>query len=96
MTTGKVVSAELARQYATGGFVGRASGRAFDARKTFAYAPYDQLDFDLKVRTAGDVDARLLVRMDEIEREPEDPFTASGSSGAGRDQSRSAGVRGGR
>src|SRR4029077_18937882 len=65
VTTG-IVSAELARQYATGGFVGRASGRAFDARKTFAYAPYDRLDFDLKVRTAGDVDARLRVRMDEI------------------------------
>jgi Ni,Fe-hydrogenase III large subunit len=65
VTTG-IVPAELARQYATGGFVGRASGRAFDARKTFAYAPYDQLDFDLKTRTAGDVDARLLVRMDEI------------------------------
>jgi Ni,Fe-hydrogenase III large subunit len=65
VTTG-FVSSELVRQYATGGFVGRASGRAFDARKTFAYAPYDRLDFDLKVRTAGDVDARLLVRMDEI------------------------------
>jgi Ni,Fe-hydrogenase III large subunit len=64
-TTG-IVSPDLVRQYATGGFVGRASGRAVDARKTFAYAPYDRLDFDLKVRTAGDVDARLLVRMDEI------------------------------
>ena len=49
VTTG-IVSPELVRQYAAGGFVGRASGRAFDARKTFAYAPYDQLDFDLKVR----------------------------------------------
>jgi Ni,Fe-hydrogenase III large subunit len=65
VTTG-IVSPELARQYAAGGFVGRASGRAFDARKAFPYAPYDQLDFDLKTRTAGDVDARLLVRMDEI------------------------------
>jgi Ni,Fe-hydrogenase III large subunit len=65
VTTG-VVSAELARQYAAGGFVGRASGRAFDARKAFPYAPYDELAFDLKTRTAGDVDARLLVRMDEI------------------------------
>ena len=61
-----IVSPELVHQYAAGGFVGRASGRAFDARRTFAYAPYDTLDFDLKVRTAGDVDARLLVRMDEI------------------------------
>jgi Ni,Fe-hydrogenase III large subunit len=65
VTTG-IVSLELARQYAAGGFVGRASGRAFDARKAFPYAPYDQLDFDLRTRTTGDVDARLLVRMDEV------------------------------
>ena len=65
VTTG-VVSPELARQYAAGGFVGRASGRAFDARKAFPYAPYGELAFDLRTRTAGDVDARLLVRMDEI------------------------------
>jgi Ni,Fe-hydrogenase III large subunit len=65
VTTG-IASPELVRQYAAGGFVGRASGRAFDARKTFAYAPYDEVDFDLKLRTTGDVDARLLVRMDEI------------------------------
>src|SRR5262249_4043834 len=65
VTTG-IAQPELVRQYAAGGFVGRASGRAFDARKNFPYAPYDSLDFDLKVRTAGDVDARLLVRMDEI------------------------------
>jgi Ni,Fe-hydrogenase III large subunit len=61
-----IVSPELVRQYAAGGFVGRASGRAFDARKSFASAPYDRIDFDLKVRTGGDVDARLMVRMDEI------------------------------
>jgi Ni,Fe-hydrogenase III large subunit len=61
-----IVSPELVRQYAAGGFVGRASGRAFDARKSFACAPYDRIDFDLKVRTGGDVDARLMVRMDEI------------------------------
>jgi len=66
VTTG-IVTPELARQYAAGGFVGRASGRAFDARKSFPYAPYDRVDFELRTRTAGDVDARLLVRMDEIE-----------------------------
>jgi Ni,Fe-hydrogenase III large subunit len=65
VTTG-IVSPELVRQYAAGGFVGRACGRAFDARKSFPYAPYDGVDFDIKTRTAGDVDARLLVRMDEI------------------------------
>jgi Ni,Fe-hydrogenase III large subunit len=65
VTTG-TVRAEVANQYAAGGHVGRACGRAFDARKSFAYAPYDQLDFDLKVRTTGDVDGRLMVRLDEI------------------------------
>jgi Ni,Fe-hydrogenase III large subunit len=65
VTTG-IVRDELANQYAAGGYVGRACGRAFDARKSFAYAPYDQLDFDLKVRTTGDVDGRLMVRLDEI------------------------------
>src|SRR5690606_33909701 len=63
VTTG-IVSADLACQYAAGGYVGRASGRAFDARRSFPYPPYDQLDFDLKTRTTGDVDARLLVRLD--------------------------------
>src|SRR6185437_14275188 len=65
VTTG-VARPELVRQYAAGGFVGRASGRAFDARKAFPYAPYDQLDFEVRTRVGGDVDARLLVRMDEI------------------------------
>lgn len=66
VTTG-IVSAELVRQYAAGGFVGRASGRAFDVRGSFAYAPYDDVALAIRTRTAGDVDARLLVRLDEIE-----------------------------
>ena len=37
-----IVSAELARQFGAGGYVGRASGRDFDARKTPGYAPYDR------------------------------------------------------
>jgi len=65
VTTG-IVSSALARQYAAGGFVGRASGRGFDARKAFAYAPYDAAPFDIVTRSAGDVDARLMVRLDEI------------------------------
>jgi Ni,Fe-hydrogenase III large subunit len=65
VTTG-IASPELVRQYAAGGFVGRASGRAVDMRKSFAYAPYDSVDFRLPTRTAGDVDARLMVRMEEI------------------------------
>ncbi|WIM11230.1 NADH-quinone oxidoreductase subunit C [Enhydrobacter sp.] len=65
VTTG-IARPELVRQYAAGGFVGRASGRAFDARKDFPYAPYDRLEFAVRTRTSGDVDARLQVRMDEI------------------------------
>ena len=40
VTTG-IVKPELARQFGAGGYVGRASGRAFDARRALAYAPYD-------------------------------------------------------
>ena len=58
--------AELARQYACGGFVGRASGRAFDARRLPGYAPYSELPFELGASTEGDVDARVWVRFDEI------------------------------
>jgi len=66
VTTG-IVSPALVRQYAAGGFVGRAAGRTFDARRTFAYAPYDSADFDVRTRNASDVDARLMVRLDEID-----------------------------
>ena len=61
-----VVSEELARQYACGGFVGRASGREFDARKVIGYAPYPELVFETGASTEGDVDARVWVRFDEI------------------------------
>jgi Ni,Fe-hydrogenase III large subunit len=65
VTTG-ILSAELAQQYGAGGFVGRASGRSFDARKMPGYAPYVSLSFDVAVREAGDVDARVWVRIDEV------------------------------
>jgi Ni,Fe-hydrogenase III large subunit len=65
VTTG-VLSAELARRYGAGGFVGRASGRTFDARKSPGYAPYPALLFDVPHRTAGDVDARVWVRIEEV------------------------------
>ncbi|WBK02069.1 NADH-quinone oxidoreductase subunit C [Methylocystis parvus] len=61
-----VLSQELARQYACGGYVGRASGRAFDARLNVGYAPYDQLSFEMGGSTEGDVDARVWVRFDEV------------------------------
>jgi Ni,Fe-hydrogenase III large subunit len=65
VTTGKL-SAELARQYAAGGYVGRASGRGFDARKVPGYAPYTSLGFEVPVRPQGDVDARVWIRIEEV------------------------------
>ena len=63
-----IVTAELARHFSAGGYVGRASGRDFDARKVPGYAPYEQLDFNVPVFTAGDVDARVWVRIREVEQ----------------------------
>ena len=61
-----VVSAELAKRFGAGGHVGRASGRAFDTRKTFPYAPYEDLDFTMSLHEEGDVDARVWVRIEEV------------------------------
>jgi Ni,Fe-hydrogenase III large subunit len=62
-----VLTAELARRFAAGGYIGRASGRGFDARRAFAYAPYDRLDFAVPMREEGDVNARVWVRIREVE-----------------------------
>jgi len=59
---------ELAQQFAAGGYVGRASGRAFDVRRQLPYAPYEVLSFDVPVLTRGDVDARVWIRIREIEQ----------------------------
>lgn len=63
-----IVKAEYARQFGAGGFVGRASGRAVDARRLPGYAPYDVLTFDVPVLTAGDVNARVWIRIREVEQ----------------------------
>jgi len=63
-----VLAPALARRFGAGGFVGRASGRAFDARVAFAFAPYDELRFEVPVLEAGDVDARVWIRIREIEQ----------------------------
>jgi Ni,Fe-hydrogenase III large subunit len=65
VTTG-VVKAELARQYAAGGYIGRASGRQFDARRSPGYPPYNELKFEVPVLSEGDVDARVWIRIAEV------------------------------
>ena len=67
VTTG-YLAPTLARAFGAGGYVGRASGRAFDARKAVGYAPYDQLEFEVPVRDDGDVNARLWIRVREVEQ----------------------------
>ncbi len=103
-----VLDHALARQYACGGFVGRASGRAFDARRAIAYAPYDSLSFELGASTDGDVDARVWVRFDEIrasvqiveqilDRLPHGPIRADGwklATGSGEGAALVEGFRG--
>jgi Ni,Fe-hydrogenase III large subunit len=66
-TTG-VLSGTLARQFGAGGYVGRASGRAFDTRKLPGSSPYDQLAFEIPGFATGDVNARVWVRIREVEQ----------------------------
>jgi len=63
-----ILSTALARQYAAGGYVGRASGRDFDARRTPGYPPYDELRFEVPTVQAGDVNARVWIRIQEVEQ----------------------------
>jgi Ni,Fe-hydrogenase III large subunit len=67
VTTG-IVNPDFVRQFGAGGYVGRASGRSFDARRTPGYAPYDNLAFEVPVLTAGDVNARVWIRIREVEQ----------------------------
>ena len=62
------VAADLVNGFAAGGFVGRGSGRNFDARRDVAYPPYDQLSFNVPVRSEGDVNARVWIRIREVEQ----------------------------
>jgi len=62
-----VVSSALAAQFAAPGYVGRASGRSFDARTCAPYPPYDAMPVEIAVRREGDVDARVWVRIREIQ-----------------------------
>jgi Ni,Fe-hydrogenase III large subunit len=62
-----ILSSALAQQFAAGGYIGRASGRDFDARRTPGYPPYDALKFEVPMVQAGDVNARVWIRIREVE-----------------------------
>lgn len=57
----------LAARFGAGGHVGRASGRDFDTRRDLPYAPYDRLPLAVPLRTDGDVNARVWIRIREVE-----------------------------
>lgn len=61
-----VLAPALAARFAAGGVVGRASGRAFDARIAFPNGPYAGTPPSLALRQEGDVDARVRLRIAEL------------------------------
>ncbi len=61
-----ILKADLARRFGAGGVIGRASSRDFDARRDHSYPPYDALPFKVPTRKAGDVNARIWVRIAEV------------------------------
>lgn len=63
-----ILPPDLARQYAAGGVIGRASKRSFDSRKSLPYPPYDQLEFSVPTVNAGDVNARIWIRLQEVKQ----------------------------
>ncbi len=67
VTTG-ILKPEYARRFGAGGYVGRASGRDFDARRDLRYAPYNRLRFEVPVLDTGDVNARVWIRIKEVEQ----------------------------
>jgi Ni,Fe-hydrogenase III large subunit len=63
-----IVRPELVRRFGAGGPVGRAAGRAIDSRRQPGYPPYDELDFDIPAQDEGDVNARVWIRIKEVEQ----------------------------
>jgi len=61
-----VIPPEKALEYGLSGPNLRASGVPYDLRKVENILPYDEVDFDVISREAGDCYARYLVRLNEI------------------------------
>ena len=61
-----VLTAEDAIRYSAAGPFLRASGIPYDVRRAEPYSIYDRFEFDVVVRSNGDIYDRLMVRFDEI------------------------------
>jgi Ni,Fe-hydrogenase III large subunit/Ni,Fe-hydrogenase III component G len=64
-TTG-IIKESTAFDLAMVGVGARASGLARDSRKDMGFGIYDELDFDVITESAGDVEARIKVRIREV------------------------------
>ncbi|NJA08479.1 Ni,Fe-hydrogenase III large subunit [Methylococcaceae bacterium WWC4] len=64
--TAGFLSEDIAAAYGTVGYVGRASGQAFDVRRDAAYPPYDAVGFKVALENQGDIASRFWVRYKEI------------------------------
>ncbi len=61
-----VISAEDCQRWGISGPILRGAGMAFDLRKARPYSGYEQYDFEIPTRTAGDIYARYQVRVEEM------------------------------
>jgi NADH-quinone oxidoreductase subunit D len=61
-----VLTKEDTIAYSLVGPLARAVGIAYDVRKAFPYSGYETYDFDVPIRTHGDVYDRYLVRIEEM------------------------------
>jgi NADH-quinone oxidoreductase subunit D len=61
-----VISSEDAIRWGLTGPSLRGSGPDYDIRKVYPYSGYDQYIFDVPTASAGDVNARYMVRMEEL------------------------------
>lgn len=61
-----VISQEDCINFGVSGPILRAAGMTWDLRKNRPYSSYDEFEFDVPTRTAGDIYARYEVRMEEM------------------------------
>ncbi len=89
-----IVPPALVHHHAAGGFVGRAAGRAFDARRLDENGAYAALGLDVSLRSESDAASRLSLRLAEaaesarmlrtlLDALPEGPLTVSLPMGSG-------------
>jgi Ni,Fe-hydrogenase III large subunit/Ni,Fe-hydrogenase III component G len=64
--TAGYLSPDIAAAFGTLGYVGRASGQDYDARRDAMYPPYDKVEFKVALENQGDIASRFWIRYKEI------------------------------